>query len=87
MQKKKKNDGQVIYAGELVVKAQYLCSMQENTNWHWKKQTLQQTIIVPTRTIINPRPDTITIIYLQEIPNNICYRIQEKNPCKDVILL
>ena len=27
----KKIDGQVIYAGELVVKAQYLCSMQENT--------------------------------------------------------
>ena len=25
-------DGQVIYAGELVVKAKYLCSMQENTN-------------------------------------------------------
>ena len=28
--------GQVISAGEIVVKAQYLCSMQENTNWHWK---------------------------------------------------
>ena len=27
-------DGQVISAGELFVKAQYLCSVQENTNWY-----------------------------------------------------
>ena len=27
-------DGQVIYSGGLVFKAQYLCSMQENTNWY-----------------------------------------------------
>ena len=33
--------GQVIYSGELVVKAQYICSMQENTNWYWKQQPLQ----------------------------------------------
>ena len=26
-------DGQTISAVELVVKAKYLCSMQENTNW------------------------------------------------------
>ena len=30
-------NGQVISAGELVVKAQYLCSVQENTNWYWKQ--------------------------------------------------
>ena len=33
--------GQVIYSGELVVKAQYLCSMQESINWYWKQQPLQ----------------------------------------------
>ena len=32
--------GQVISAGELFVKAQYLCSMQEKTNWYWKQQSL-----------------------------------------------
>ena len=32
-------DGQVISAGELVVKAQSLCSMQENTNWYWETTT------------------------------------------------
>ena len=34
-------DGQVISAGELFVKAQYICSMQENTNWYWRLQPLQ----------------------------------------------
>ena len=33
--------GQVISSGELVFKLQYLCSMQENTNWYWKQQPLQ----------------------------------------------
>ena len=27
--------GQIITAGELVVKAQYLYSMQVDTNWYW----------------------------------------------------
>ena len=26
--------GQIIYADELVVKAQYICYMQENTHWY-----------------------------------------------------
>ena len=39
-------DIQVIYAGELVVKAKYICSVQENTNCYWKQQPLQQTNIV-----------------------------------------
>ena len=68
--------GQVIYAGELVFKGQYLFSMQENTNWYWRQQPLQHTIIVSTRTIIHPRLDVITIRHVQDIPN--CNRIQEK---------
>ena len=47
-------DGQVIFAVELVFKAQYICSMQENTNWYWNQQPLQHTIIVPTSTILHP---------------------------------
>ena len=27
-------DGQIITAGELIVKSQYLCSMQVDTNWY-----------------------------------------------------
>ena len=71
-------DGQVIYAGELVVKAQYLSSMQENTNWYQKQQPLQQTIIVPTRTILHPRLEDIIIRYVKDIPNKLCGRIKAK---------
>ena len=69
---------QVIYAGELVVAAQYIFSMQENTNWYWKQQPLQQTIIVTTRTILHPRLDVITIRYVQDIHKNFCNSIQAK---------
>ena len=43
-----------------------------------EKQPLQQTIIVPTRTMIHPRIDIITIRYVQDIPKNVCNMIQEK---------
>ena len=77
-------DGQVMYDGELVVKAQYLCSMQENTNWYWKQQTLQHNIIVPTRTILHPHLDVIIIRYVQEIPKKICSRNKAKKQYKDI---
>ena len=70
--------GKFISTGELVVKSQYICSMQENTNWHWKQQPLQQKIIVPTRTIVHPRLDVIIIRYVQYISMNLCIRNQEK---------
>ena len=71
-------DGQVISAGELVFKAKYILSMQENNNWYWKQQPLQQTIIVTTRKILHPRLDVITIRDFQDIPKNLCNRIQAK---------
>ena len=64
--------GKFISAGELFVKAQYLFSMQENTNWYCKQQPMQQTIIVPTRTVLHPRLDVILIRYIQDIPKNLC---------------
>ena len=72
-------DLQFISDGELVFKAQYLCSTQENTNWYWKQQPLQQTIIVPKRTILHPRLDVIIIRYVQDIHKNVCNSIQEKS--------
>ena len=68
--------GQVISDGELVVKEKYLCSMQEDSNWYWKHQSLQQTIIVTTHTIIHPCLDVVIIRYVQDIPKNIFNRIQ-----------
>ena len=38
LQNNTKIDGKMISAGELVIKAQYLCSSQEKTNWYWEKQ-------------------------------------------------
>ena len=35
-------DGQIITAGELVVKRKYLCSMQVDTNWYWTQQPNHQ---------------------------------------------
>ena len=52
--------------------------MQENTNWYWKQQQLQQTIIVTTRTIIHPRLNVIIIRYFQDTPKNVCNSIQAK---------
>ena len=71
-------DGQVISAVKLVVKAQYLCSMQENTNWYWKQQPLQYTIIVPTCTILHPRLDVTIRIVVQDAPENPCSRNEAK---------
>ena len=66
----------VIYYGELVVKAQYPCYMQENYNWYRKQQSLKHNIMVPTRNILHPRLDVVIITYVQDIPKNICNRIQ-----------
>ena len=42
------------------------------------KKTLQQTIIFPTRTILHPRLDVITIRDFQDIPKTVYNRIQAK---------
>ena len=46
---------QIITAGELVAKAQYLCYMQIDNNWYWNQQTKHHVITVPTRTILHPQ--------------------------------
>ena len=47
-------NGQIITAGELVVKSQYIRSMQVDTNWYWNQHTQQHFIKLPAQTI----PDT-----------------------------
>ena len=53
--------------------------MQENSNWYWKHQPLQQDIIVPTRTIIHPCFDVFRIIDVQEIPKFIFTGVKQKS--------
>ena len=69
-------DGKVINAGELVVKAQYILSMKDNSDWYWEKHPLQHTIILPTHTILHPRLDVVVIKYAQDTPKSVCNRIQ-----------
>ena len=52
--------------------------MQENTNWYWKQQPLQQTIIVPTCTILHTLHEVIIIRYVQDIPKRIFGRSEAK---------
>ena len=52
--------------------------MQENTNWYWKQQPLQQTIILPTCKIIHPRLEVIIIRYVQDITKKICGKNEAK---------
>ena len=75
-------DGQIITAGELVVKAQYLCSMQVYTNWYWNQQPKHHVITVPTRSIIHPQlVNAVTDFHA--IPTRVCTRAQAKNPHQD----
>ena len=74
LQENKIIDGQIITAGELVVKAQYLCSMQVDTNWYWNQQPKQHVITVPTRTIIHPQLEVNAVTYFHAIPKSVCNR-------------
>ena len=75
--------GQIITSGELVVKAQYLCYMQLDTNWYWDPYTQQHVITVPTRTILHPQLEVNTVIYFHDIPKSLCNRTQAKNSYQD----
>ena len=71
-------DEKIITAGKLVVKAQYLSSLQGDTNWCWNQHPQQNIIIVPTRTIIHAQLEVNSLTYLHDIPKSVCNRKQEK---------
>ena len=71
-------DGQIIIASELVVKSQYICSVQEITNWFWDQHPQQHVIIVPTCTILHQLLDVIAITNIHDIPKSVCNRTQAK---------
>ena len=62
-------DGKIITAGELVVKEQYLCSMQVDTNWYWNQHSQHHIITFPTRTIIHPQLEVNVVTYFHAMTN------------------
>ena len=71
-------DGQIITAVELVVKAQYLCSMQIDTNWYWNQQPKHHVITVSTCTILHPRLEVNAITYFHATPTSVSPKTQFK---------
>ena len=73
-------DGQIITAGELVVKAKYICSMQIDTNWYWNQQPKHHVVTVPTRTILHPQLEVNSITDFHSIFTSVCSITQKKKP-------
>ena len=71
-------DGKIITAGEFFVKAQYLCSMQVDTNLYLNQQPQQHIITVPTRTKLHARLEVNPVTYFHAIPTSVCTRTQAK---------
>ena len=78
LQENTKIDGQILIAGEFVVNAKYLYSMQVDTNWYWNQQPNNHVITVPTRTILHPQIEGDAITDFHSIPTSICSRAQAK---------
>ena len=62
----------------MVVKAQYLCSMQRDTNWYWNQQPKNHVITAPIRKILHPQLEVNAITDFHTIPTSVCYRTQAK---------
>ena len=69
---------QIITAGELVVEAQYLCSMQIDTNWYWNQKPKHHVITVPTCTILHPQLEINAVTDFHAITTSVCTRTQAK---------
>ena len=76
-------DGQIITSGELVVKAQYICYMQVDTNWFWDQQPKQHIITVPTFTILHPQLAVNAVTYFHAIPTSVYTRTQARKSYQD----
>ena len=74
---------QIITAGELVIKAQYLCSMQIDTNRYCNQQPKHHVITVPTCTILHPQLEVDSITEFHAISKSVCSITQGKNPSQD----
>ena len=67
-------DGKIITAGGLILKSQYFCYMQVDTNWYWNQHPQQHVITVKTRTIIHPQLEVNSVTYFHAITKIVCNR-------------
>ena len=68
--------GKIITDGELVVKSQYLFSMQVDTNRYWNQNPKHNVITFPTHTILHPQPEVNAVTDFHAIPTIVCTRTQ-----------
>ena len=78
-------DVNIITAGGLVVKTQYLYPIQVDTNWYWNKHPQHHVITVTTSTIIHPLLEVNAVTYFHAIPKSVCTTTQAKNPYQDIL--
>ena len=78
LQKNTATDVKIITSGELVVKAQYLCSMQIHMNWYCNQHPQQNVITMPKLTILHPQLEVITVTDFHVIPKSVCNSTQAR---------
>ena len=71
LQDDKKVDNQVMRAGELIVKAEYINIKKSNTNWYCQQLGTNQIVTIATHTSVHPCLDVSTIKYV-EIYISLC---------------
>ena len=74
-------DKQVIMAGELIVKSEYLSIMKANTNWYWQQIRTEESVIIVTHTIVHPCLDMSNIKDVADTPISLC----DKEPARKAI--
>ena len=79
IQDNKKIDGQTITDGELVVKAQYICSMQVDTKWYCNQHPQQHVSTVPTGTILHALLEVNSVTYFHDKPKVYVTGHKKKN--------
>ena len=75
---KKTVEKQVIKAGEIIVKPEFLIIMKNYTKWHWQQLGTQESIIIENCTIFHPCLDMSSIKDVAEIPISSCNKKQAR---------
>ena len=67
----------------MVIKSQYIYSIQVDTNWYWNQHPQNHIITVTTRTILHPRLEVNAVTDFHAIPKVYVTGHKQKNPNKD----